>query len=505
MFQYLIRWEGKIIQFLNELQQSQIGFDFILEQLEVITPFGKEKVKHLRLFNRGEQSVLQKELDDLERTIACIKQGPLVFLELKKYLHPLKDVRGSLRKCRNLDTLDDVELFEIKQFSLRMEDVLSTYKEFNLNVEKVLIHSLNDVVCILNPHPVVTPSFYIYDSYSETLSEIRKIKKKLEDEILHSSDADKREELRKERQKVVILEEEEELRIRKKLTREISEHVNKFEETIESLAQLDVLMAKAALAINWNACKPELAQSSEIIFEDMVNPMVDSLLKQRGKSFVPVSIHLCAGPTIITGANMGGKSVTLYTVLLNLMLAHMGFFVFSGKAKLPVLDFFYLVSGDAQSLSQGLSSYGAEICALKKAVEDIKKGKGFVALDEFARGTNPKEGRYLVKALCKFLKGYETISLISTHYDGVAGEDTVHYQVIGLKNINFDQLRSNTDLTGSKGIEMIQEMMDYRLEKVTSGSRFPREAINLASILGLDGEITEIARKYYEKGEENDK
>lgn len=45
---------------------------------------------------------------------------------------------------------------------------------------------------------------------------------------------------------------------------------------------------------------------------------------------------------MITGANMGGKSVALKTVAENVLLFQMGFFVFAKYASIPLLDFIFL-------------------------------------------------------------------------------------------------------------------------------------------------------------------
>ena len=201
---------------------------------------------------------------------------------------------------------------------------------------------------------------------------------------------------------------------------------------------------------------------------------------------------------------MGGKSVTLKTIVLNLLLGQCGFYVFAREAKLPILDFIYFISDDMQSLAQGLSTFGAEIVKLKQATGAVKHKNGFVALDEFARGTNPREGFYLVKSLCKFLNGYESVSLVSTHYDGIVEGNMVHYQAMGLKDIDFHKLKYKIDLNKMKSIDIIQEHMDYRLEKVTRSHRVPKDALNISILLGLQEEIIDIAKAYYKEGEKHE-
>ncbi len=70
-----------------------------------------------------------------------------------------------------------------------------------------------------------------------------------------------------------------------------------------------------------------------------------------------------------------------------------------------------------------------------------------MVFDEFARGTNPKEGQKFVEALAKYLNDRPTISLMTTHFDGIVGDNMNHYQVVGLKNVDFENLRRKIELS----------------------------------------------------------
>ncbi|WDU83682.1 hypothetical protein [Caloramator sp. Dgby_cultured_2] len=58
-----------------------------------------------------------------------------------------------------------------------------------------------------------------------------------------------------------------------------------------------------------------------------------------------------------------------------------------------------------------------------------------------ARGTNPKEGHAIVRAVCQYLNSFSSFVLVSTHYDGVVDKNMNHYQVVGLKNVDLDNLK----------------------------------------------------------------
>jgi dsDNA-specific endonuclease/ATPase MutS2 len=478
-----------------------VGFNFIMEKLDVITPYGINQKKNIKPFRRNEKYLLMKELENIQKIIESIKNNNDIYKSIDRIFYKFKDIRNSIERCKNLNTLDEVELYELKYFSMLMEELINLYKKLNLNIENIKFNSVKSIIDLLDPEEEKISTFYIYDSYSENLKKIREEKRKIEEKIFIEEDKEKVNILKEDRLDIVLLEEKEELKIKKYLSNEIYNYLALIKKNIDSLGKLDLLIGKGKLAINYNGVKPKICDDMKIEFKECFNPYIKEILKKRKKDFIPISISLHRGTSVITGANMGGKSVTLNTIVLNLLLGQMGFFIFSKEAVFPILDFIYFISDDMQSISKGLSTFGAEIIKLKQIIECIKRENGFIALDEFARGTNPKEGYFLVKALCKYLKDFNSISLITTHYDGVVDDDMVHYQVIGLKNVDFDSLKLKIDLNKTNSIEIIQEHMDYRLEKLSKENKVPKDALNISILLGLEDSIVNIVKNYYEEGE----
>ena len=470
-----------------------------MDKLEIMTPYGLEEKRGIKPFRTTRVKELHTELNSVEKIINNMKINKKKYDEIERCFCKIKDISNSLRRSANFEVLDEIEFYEIKYFSMVIDELMESYKELEIDIENINFYSLEAVFNLLDPENKKIPTFYIYDKYSEKLRDVRKEKRKLESKIFLEEDENKSVTLKEARLKVVILEEEEELRIKKILSEEISKYINEFTENIKGIGRLDLLMAKGKLAIKYDAVKPEISNNMEINLEGTINPEISEILEIAGKTFTSCNIDLKSGTTVITGANMGGKSVTLKSLVLNILLGQMGFFVFCTKATFPVLDFIYFISDDMQNISKGLSTFGAEIINLKEVVECVKREKGFVALDEFARGTNPKEGFYLVASLCKYLTKFKTISLISTHYDGVVSDDMTHYQVVGLKNANFDDLKHKINLNMKNSVHIIQENMEYRLEKVSKESEVPKDALNIAMLLGLDEEIIDIAKGYYKE------
>lgn len=488
---------------MDSEQREQIGFSFIIDELQIMTPFGMEERKNIRPFKKEEQDKLAQELDNIELMLKGFKKNPKAIGEIERVFCRVKDIRNTVKRCREGLTLDDVELYEMKYFALLMEELKTSYEVLELQIGNIKLHDLKEIVDILDPEGKRISTFYIYEAYSDVLRQIRTEKRRLEGLIKREPDEKKLLLLKAKRLEVVVLEEEEELKIRKQLTERLSSFVNEMEENIAGIGKLDFLLAKCKLALSFGAVKPIIAQNMKIYFKDMINPEIAKILEHKGKNFTPLSLELEAGTTVITGANMGGKSVALKTLVLNLMLGQCGFYVFAKEAKFPALNFIYFISDDLQSVSKGLSTFGAEIVKLREVIEALKSEDGFIALDEFARGTNPREGFYLVKSLCRYLNMKSSISLISTHYDGVVEKDMVHYQVIGLRNIDFKALKSKIDLNKLKSIDVLQEHMEYRLEKVAAEDEVPKDALNISMLLGLQEEVIDLVKEYYKDGENN--
>lgn len=493
------------MKFLDNEQREQIGFSFVMNELEITTFYGTEEKKLIKPYKVNEVQSLQQELEDIGTLIKAMKDYPEEFAEIGRIFCKVKDIKASISRCKEKDTLDEVELYEIKYFSILSEELMELTTRANLSISRVKFNSLVEPLRVLNPQKERMSTFYIYEEYSENLRDIRELKRQKEKQIFASNNEDEIAKLKQQRLDLVILEEEEELRIRKELTLRLSDYAINMEENIKSIGILDLLTAKAKLAIKYDCVKPSIIQHMDISLKGAFNPEIKNILTKKRKEFTPVTLDLKGGTTVITGANMGGKTVALKTIVLNLILGQMGFYVFAKEASFPVLDFIHFVSDDMQSISKGLSTFGAEIIKMKEVVECVKRGNGFVALDEFARGTNPKEGYYLVKSLATYLTKYQTVSIISTHYDGVVEDNMDHYQVTGLKNVDFESLKYKIDLNKTHSVEIIQEHMEYKLERVSKENKVPKDALNIAMLLGLEKEIVNIAKTYYDEEDNHGK
>lgn len=484
------------MRYLDEAQRKQIGFHYILENLILTTPMGVKKKRSAMPYGIKGYEELKKELDYVEEVIDRIGKHKELFEELTELFCRVKEISNSILRLKNGSTLDDIELFEVKYFSKLSDDLKRLYEGLKLEIDYISFHPLERVFAILDPEEKGVMTFHIYEAYSKKLQHIRYEKRQWEEKIVREEDEACKKQLLDKRMETVVAEEEEEQVVRRRISEELKPYADHILHNLSSIGELEFLIAKAQLAVEWGAVKPEVTKGGVLCLEEASNPMVKDILKEKDKEFTRISIEMNTGVTLITGANMGGKSVTINTITLNVFLAQLGFYVFCSKAIVPVFDFVYFISDDMQSVEKGLSTFGAEIIQLKEVVGAARVTKGFIALDELARGTNPKEGKDIVQAVIAFLKEKGSFSLISTHYDGIDMEDTRHYEVNGLKYLDFDKLKKMIDLNRTKSVDILQQHMDYHLEEVQS-HEVPKDALNIAALLGLDKEILEIIEKFY--------
>ena len=153
-----------------------------------------------------------------------------------------------------------------------------------------------------------------------------------------------------------------------------------------------------------------------------------------------------------------------------------------------------MIFEEAQSVNRGLSSFGAQIVELKNLLNIIENKFVFAIFDEFARGTNPKEGEGIVRALVALLNKKRALSLLVTHFDHIAELSGCHYQVKGLQGVLEERI-SKALLTKSNDdakIGAISEFMNYGIFKVEKEKKPPKEALMICRLLGLQEELLDI-------------
>lgn len=393
--------------------------------------------------------------------------------QLRHALSEVHDISSTLSFLQSGLTLDDIGLFEVKRFALLVDQISSILRQ--LNCMAVKLAETVKVIDILDPDKQRIPHFYIYDSYSNTLANLRK-----QYDCLIKTDLQKAEAVR-----VESLEVEDGIRLQ--LSMELKPFAKELMESLTSIADLDVWLAKATLAVKMHYCKPVMG-STVTEYRQLFNPEIADALESRGKTFQPVDIDLMESPCIITGANMAGKTVLLKSVALAQYLFQYGFYIPALKAEIVPVERVITSMADDQSELKGLSSFAAEMLNINAIILASRSHKQILGLiDEPARTTNPHEGLALVNALLDILQKGNVRSLITTHYSGFIS-DCRRLRVKGLKT---------DELAVKPTIETINDHMDYSLVEVQS-DQVPLEALRIAAILGIDEELIAGASRYLE-------
>ena len=473
---------------LDVSQQEAIGLTYILNRLNPISPFGEEKKRQMAPFAPHEHEALMECFDNIEKILFLLKMRKVDMDELCFHLMSLKNIRGVVHKCEN-QMLHQVELFEMKTFLLGFEKVEHAFRKVQEKSKLAGIHlkPLEDALDILDSEGKRIVSFIVE---SEKLNGIRKEKRRVEGLLQKEVTASGQSVLTTKRFQLVREEGEEEARVQQELTEKLRPYLSALLDNMDNLGKLDLLMAKANLASTYQGIRPEVSRCREVALENMWNPFVADALAKNNQALTKVSLTLPEGVTIITGANMGGKSVSVKTATLNVILCQLGFFVFADVAKIPMFDGVCLISEDLQDIGRGLSSFGAEMIRFNEIVAQLKGSFLFVALDEFAKGTNPIEGTSIVRAVASYLSESGSVCVMTTHYDRVVSPQFKHYQVVGL---NVSKVKNNE----RNNLSSIAGAMDYNLIEADHNTSPPQDALHICELLGVDQEVLKRIRDEY--------
>ena len=479
-------------------EKQQIGLQYALETLHGCSPFGQEKIRRLRFYTPAERAELEEELYNVQQAADHAEELKGVYDKICILLCQMKDIRNSIRRCRDGEVPDHVELFEIKGYLQRLESLLPLYRQISdtAPLRGLAFHDPKPALDILDPDNTRSRGFYIPDSMTEKLRQIRRSKKELEEKLHEAKTDAQKDELRLQRTRICAEEESEETKIRRDMGARLAPLAEAMLADAESAGRLDFIIQKALFAVRYGGVMPRITDGT-LELTEMVNPELCDLLSEQGRSFVPVSISLDRGATVITGANMGGKSVAMKTVALNVLLMQAGFLVCAKEAKMPLFESVLMLFEDMQSIQSGLSGFGSEIVQFQKALDQAEQGYSLFLLDEFARGTNPDEGAVIVQAVTKYLNGIHAISLLTTHYDKVADCGRAHYQIIGLRDIDPEAIRRELAVTSEDGVAVIARHMNYGLYRVEGKSDCPRDALNICRMLSLKPEILKMVEESY--------
>ncbi len=202
-------------------------------------------------------------------------------------------------------------------------------------------------------------------------------------------------------------------RILAELSSRVAEHYREIRSNLELLTKLDFIMAKGKLSCKMHASEPKIDADGELKLISARHPLIEY------KKAVPVDIRIGGDyrTLIITGPNTGGKTVSLKTAGLLVMMAQSGLHIPASHAStLPIFGEVFADIGDEQSIEQSLSTFSSH---MKNIVSIIDKASydSLVLVDELGAGTDPTEGAALAIAILERFYDSGALTMATTHYN----------------------------------------------------------------------------------------
>ena len=219
-----------------------------------------------------------------------------------------------------------------------------------------------------------------------------------------------------------LQERDEVLRVLRELSVRVAEQAESLNMTMAAMSILDLALMKARYADDLGAVEPVLLPfipnpsphhpGSTIRLRRARHPLLDPA------KAVPIDFELDPETfsVVLTGPNTGGKTVTLKTVGLAVLMAQSGLQVLAQSgSQLSVFRDVFADIGDEQSIEQSLSTFSGHITQL---VRVLKKAdyRSLVLLDELGAGTDPQEGSALARAVLSHLLNRRITCVVATHY-----------------------------------------------------------------------------------------
>ncbi|EGQ4409534.1 endonuclease MutS2 [Staphylococcus pseudintermedius] len=201
-------------------------------------------------------------------------------------------------------------------------------------------------------------------------------------------------------------------RILAELTAEVAEEAEACLISEQVMGHLDFLIGKARYAAKIKGTKPTFAVERQVYLPKAFHPLLDRDTVVANTIEFESSIQT----VIITGPNTGGKTVTLKTLGLIILMAQSGLLIPTlDGSQLSVFDNVFCDIGDEQSIEQSLSTFSSHMKTIVNILEEAND-KSLILFDELGAGTDPSEGATLAMSILDHVHGMGALVMATTHY-----------------------------------------------------------------------------------------
>lgn len=516
--------------------QAVLGVRAFLDGLKPDSEAGVELAGAPAFYGPADADAWRAEIERLVEAERWCQAEPSGEEHARQALAELPRLERPARKLRVDEVLGEAELFTVKRFLYYAGEAVGAALDLldGWGLAESCPEQLEALMAAIHPQKRPTPRFHLASELSEELEELRialrqkkkrerKLRRDIEQAIVadhggtfdihgtyrapdgaHDGALEQDDRLHKARSGYTLADDEiaalgaeiDELEMqveqveydmRARLSEQLAEQLDWLEKIAAMLAIFDLRLAKVRLRRAIDGAWPDRREEPGIRIVRGREPGVARALAESGEDVQPVDVELGAEPVVVTGPNMGGKSVLLRLIGICQWCAQHALPVPAARCEFaPVAGIIYVGSEEPQArdASQGLSSFGREVQRLVDRWDDGAEGARLWLLDELGRGTHPDEGaRIAAEVIAKLAERGERV-VAATHFPAVADLDGARkLRIAGLTDPErLEELLQRPDADVQAAL---RAAMDYRPISVDTHD-VPRDARVVARALGLD-------------------